>query len=200
VVVCIRARVIDLHRRRDQRFWILAAETSRSAGDALIPVAAIPVHFSWTCAPPKHFHTPEGNIKAVEDVSFSVTRGEVIGIVGESGCRESVTALVVAEAHHRPGDRVGEILYDGTDLVTLARSHERDQGTSDLDHLPGPDDEPQTRCSARHQVAEKREALMRRELDRRLQRALRLFKDTGIQALKKRIAFSPHFSGGMRSA
>ena len=67
------------------------------------------------------FATGRGPVLAVEDVSFTVAPGEVLGVVGESGSGKSVTALAVMGLLPRPPARVtaGRVLFDGTDLLTL---------------------------------------------------------------------------------
>lgn len=67
------------------------------------------------------FDTEAGPLTAVNHVSFTVRRGEVLGIVGESGCGKSVTALGILRLIPRPPGRFasGEILYNGRDLLTL---------------------------------------------------------------------------------
>jgi oligopeptide/dipeptide ABC transporter ATP-binding protein len=66
------------------------------------------------------FFTDDGEVKAVRDVSFSVAPGETVGIVGESGCGKSVTALSILGLVQRPGRVVGgEISFQGLDLLHL---------------------------------------------------------------------------------
>jgi ABC-type dipeptide/oligopeptide/nickel transport system ATPase component len=66
------------------------------------------------------FFTDDGEVKAVRDVSFTVNAGETVGIVGESGCGKSVTALSILGLVQRPGRVVGgEILFQGLDLLTI---------------------------------------------------------------------------------
>ena len=67
------------------------------------------------------FITDEGVVRAVEQVSFQVKQGEILGIVGESGCGKSVTALSVLRLIPEPPGRVasGQILFDGQDLLRL---------------------------------------------------------------------------------
>jgi len=67
------------------------------------------------------FFTNSGLFKAVDDVSFSVRRGETLAIVGESGCGKSVTALSVMRLVPDPPGRIvgGQILLEGTDLLGL---------------------------------------------------------------------------------
>ncbi len=66
-----------------------------------------------------YFHTDEGVVRSVDDVSFSVKRGKTLGIVGESGCGKSVTSLSVMGLVKCPPGRIegGEILLDGEDLL-----------------------------------------------------------------------------------
>lgn len=68
-----------------------------------------------------YFHTPRGIIKAVDDVSFSLDAGEVLGIVGESGCGKSVTSQSIMRLIPEPPGRIedGKILFDGRDIATL---------------------------------------------------------------------------------
>ncbi|HSO19061.1 MAG TPA: ATP-binding cassette domain-containing protein, partial [Desulfosarcina sp.] len=69
-----------------------------------------------------HFFTFDGVARAVDDVSFHLDRGEVLGIVGESGCGKSVTAQTVMRLIPEPPGRIvgGRILFDGVDLATLS--------------------------------------------------------------------------------
>ena len=68
-----------------------------------------------------HFFTFEGVARAVEDVAFHLDRGEVLGVVGESGCGKSVTAQSVMRLIPEPPGRIvsGGILFDGMDLAHL---------------------------------------------------------------------------------
>jgi peptide/nickel transport system ATP-binding protein len=72
-----------------------------------------------------HFHTEDGVVKAVDGVSFRIEKGKVLGVVGESGCGKSITALSIMNLVPRPGRHAGgQILYhpeDGgpVDLTTL---------------------------------------------------------------------------------
>ncbi|MFH0996779.1 MAG: ABC transporter ATP-binding protein [Pseudomonadota bacterium] len=68
------------------------------------------------------FDTEAGRVRAVDDVSFQVHRGKTLGIVGESGCGKSVTALSIMRLLPRPAGKIldGRILYRGTDIVKMA--------------------------------------------------------------------------------
>src|SRR5467141_2344264 len=73
-----------------------------------------------------HFFTDDGVVKAVDGVSFSLEKGKVLGVVGESGCGKSVTALSILRLISPPGRIVsGEILFEGRNLVTLAEPEMR---------------------------------------------------------------------------
>ncbi|QCI69332.1 ABC transporter ATP-binding protein [Phreatobacter stygius] len=69
-----------------------------------------------------HFHTSRGIVRAVEGVSYEVRPGEVLAIVGESGCGKSVSSLAVMGLLAKPAGRVekGEIIFDGRDLLKLS--------------------------------------------------------------------------------
>ena len=67
-----------------------------------------------------HFDTRDGVVKAVDEVSLRVDRGEVLGLVGESGCGKSVTSLSIMGLIPHPGEVVaGEILFDGQDILAM---------------------------------------------------------------------------------
>jgi len=67
-----------------------------------------------------YFFTEDGVVKAVDGVSFHVRRGEILGLVGESGCGKSVTALSIMRLITTPGRIMGgQVLFDGVDLLKL---------------------------------------------------------------------------------
>jgi len=66
------------------------------------------------------FKSKDGIVKAVDDVSFVINKGETLGVVGESGSGKSVTALSVLRLVQSPGKVIGgEILFEGRDLLKL---------------------------------------------------------------------------------
>ena len=70
-----------------------------------------------------YFFTEDGVVKAVDGVDFSVGRGEVLGLVGESGCGKSVTSLSIMRLIGVPGRIVeGEIFFDGKDLLKMSEA------------------------------------------------------------------------------
>ena len=70
-----------------------------------------------------YFHTPRGVLKAVDDVSFTLQRGETLGIVGESGCGKSVTCnSIMRLVRTPPGEYAGgEILFNGEGILRMNR-------------------------------------------------------------------------------
>src|SRR5205807_8395696 len=70
------------------------------------------------------FATDEGVVRAVDRVSFSIEAGKTLGMVGESGCGKSVTALSILRLVPSPPGRIvgGEILYQGRNLLALSES------------------------------------------------------------------------------
>jgi oligopeptide/dipeptide ABC transporter ATP-binding protein len=73
------------------------------------------------------FYLRRGVVKAVDGVSFTLRRGEVVGLVGESGCGKSLTALSIMRLLPRGGARTvgGQVLLHGTDLLTLSPAEMR---------------------------------------------------------------------------
>ena len=73
-----------------------------------------------------HFLTDNGQIPAVNGVNFHLKKGEILGIVGESGCGKSVTSLSIMQLIQHPGKIVGgEILFNGENLVNFSEKKMR---------------------------------------------------------------------------
>src|SRR5437868_3904478 len=80
-----------------------------------------------------HFPTREGLVRAVDGVSFHLNRGELLGLVGESGCGKSMTALSVMRLVPPPGKiTAGEILFEGRNLLKLSNREMRDVRGDDI--------------------------------------------------------------------
>ena len=69
-----------------------------------------------------HFFVRRGVVKAVDGVSFTLNRGETLGLVGESGCGKSITCLSILRVVPQPAGRIvdGEVVFDGRDLLKLS--------------------------------------------------------------------------------
>lgn len=68
-----------------------------------------------------YFYTEDGIVKAVDDISFNIRKGEIIGVVGESGCGKSVTAMSIMRLIPSPPGKIvaGEILFEGKSILEL---------------------------------------------------------------------------------
>ena len=146
------------------------------------------------------FHTRDGIVKAVDGVSFEVRRGEVLGLVGESGCGKSVTSLSIMQLVPKPGrNEGGEVLFDGKNLLDMPhRELEglRGERISMIFQQPQSSLNPVTSVGV--QISEVFE--IHRRLRRRVgkKRAAELLARVGIPDATERIAAFPHeFSGGM---
>ena len=149
------------------------------------------------------FETEAGKVRAVDDVGFSVKKGTTLGIVGESGCGKSVTALSIMRLLPRPAGSIesGRILLDGDDLVAMPadRMH-----TVRGNSIAMVFQEPMTSLNPVHrigdQVAELFE-LHRKDLKGKRvgERVLELLQKVGIPDPEARLTEYPHqISGGMR--
>ena len=87
------------------------------------------------------FYTSDGVVRAVDGIDFHVDRGEIMGLVGESGCGKSVTSLSIMRLVAPPGRiEAGEIVFDGQDLLKLSDGRDaQDPGQPDLHDLPAAD-------------------------------------------------------------
>lgn len=73
-----------------------------------------------------HYRTPKGDVIAVNGISFHVARGEILGVVGESGCGKTTTAMGILRAVQPPGYIVGgRVMVNGTEILALAESEFR---------------------------------------------------------------------------
>jgi oligopeptide/dipeptide ABC transporter ATP-binding protein len=153
------------------------------------------------------FRLDEGTVRAVDGVSFDVFPGQVVGIVGESGCGKSVTMRAVLQLIDPPGRITGgEILYQrGGAAIDLARLSPRGRLMRDLRgaEIALIPQEPMAAFSPVHTVgAQIVEAIMLHERVGREQarvRTVELFRDVGISMPESRIdAYSWQLSGGLR--
>ena len=93
------------------------------------------------------FFTSDGEVRALDGIDFDIAPGSTLGLVGESGCGKSATALSIMKLLPQHSSRImgGEILFQGHDLVPLgAPGDARDPRQEDIDDLSGSDDVSQS--------------------------------------------------------
>ncbi|HTP65362.1 MAG TPA: ABC transporter ATP-binding protein [Geobacteraceae bacterium] len=148
-----------------------------------------------------HFHLPQGTLKAVDGIDFSLESGKTLAIVGESGCGKSVTAYSIMRLIMPPGRiESGEILFEGRDLLRLS---EREMQELRGNQISMVFQEPMTSLNpvltVGRQIAEG--LLLHRNLSRDEARAegTALLRQVGIPSPEARCNDYPHqLSGGMR--
>lgn len=149
-----------------------------------------------------YFYSLDGIVKAVDGVSFDMNEGETLGLVGESGCGKSVSAMSVLRLIPNPPGKIieGEILFDGQDLLKLSDEEiRRIRG----DRIAMIFQEPMTSLNpvltVGRQVAEPIEFHQKISLKAAVDRAKDLLTRSQIASAETRISHYPHqFSGGMR--
>jgi peptide/nickel transport system ATP-binding protein len=149
-----------------------------------------------------HFATDEGWVHAVDGVDLAIDRGETLGVVGESGCGKSVTALSVMKLLAMPPARIvaGEIRWRGRDLVPLPQDAMRSIRSKEIAMVF---QEPMTSLNPVYTVGEQIAEVLRLHegLGRRaaLDRAIEMLRLVHIPHAERRAHDYPHqFSGGMR--
>jgi peptide/nickel transport system ATP-binding protein/oligopeptide transport system ATP-binding protein len=148
-----------------------------------------------------HFPTRAGLVRAVDDVSFYVDKGELLGVVGESGCGKSITALSIMRLISPPGKIVGgEILFEGENLLELSEERMRELRGDDIAMIF---QDPMTSLNPVYTVGEQiAEALrLHRKMSRRQAReaTIEAMKEVAIPDPARRVKDYPHqLSGGMR--
>ena len=154
------------------------------------------------------FYTEEGEVRAVDGVSFEMRRGRVTGLVGESGCGKSVTSYSILKLVQKPGQvKGGQIRFypsDGTEIDIT----ELPEKSDDLYHLRGGQismifQEPMTALSPVHTVGNQIcEAILLHQNVTKYearQRAIEMLQKVGIPGAESRIDQYPfEMSGGMR--
>src|SRR5215472_670734 len=148
-----------------------------------------------------HFFTQEGVVKAVDGVSYSLEEGETLGLVGESGCGKSVSALSIMRlVPDPPGKTVGgEVIFDGQDLLKLPASEIRRVRGKRIAMVY---QEPMTSLnpvlSIERQLTESLELHLGMSKTEARKEAVRRLEQVGIPDPERRLKQFPHqFSGGM---
>ena len=169
-----------------------AAATVAPAGDIALDVKDLQ---TW-------FYTRQGIVKAVDGVSFDLKKGETLGIVGESGCGKSITALSVMRLVPDPPGRIigGRVTLDGRDLLDLDEAEMRLVRGNDISMIF---QEPMTSLNPvltiGYQIAEA--LILHRDMSRTeaLSRAVEMLDMMRIPEPAQRAREYPHqLSGGMR--
>ncbi len=148
------------------------------------------------------FRTEDGTVRAVDGVSFAVNRGETLGLVGESGCGKSVTALSIMRLIAHPVGKItnGQILFDGKDTLPVPENQFRKLRGNRISMIF---QEPMTSLNPVFTVGDQiAEAVkLHQGLNNRdaLKKAIEMLELVGIPSPSERVYNYPHqLSGGMR--
>ena len=148
-----------------------------------------------------HFQTDDGIVKAVEGVSFSIEKGQTLGIVGESGSGKSVTCLTIMGLNAKRGTTSsGEAIWKGKNILGAKSSTLREIRGDEISMIF---QDPMTSLNPVHSIGRQLvEAVqLHRDVTKRVARAraVELLNAVGIPKAETRIDDYPHqFSGGMR--
>src|SRR6185369_16569215 len=148
-----------------------------------------------------YFYTDEGIVKAVDGVSFTVEKGKTLGLVGESGCGKSVTAMSITRLISPPGRIAGgQVLLNGRDLIPLSEREMREVRGAQISMIF---QEPMTALNpvltVGFQIAEAVLAHERVSKSEAWNRAVDAMRAVSIPDPEKRAKDYPHqLSGGMR--
>jgi peptide/nickel transport system ATP-binding protein len=174
--------------------------TARPASELAVPAAAAPLLSVEDLH--VHFVTSRGVIRAVEGSSWRVYPGEMVALVGESGCGKSVSALAVMRLLAKPAGRVahGRIVFEGRDLLELAEDDMRAVRGRDISMIF---QEPMTSLNPvltiGLQIMEPLFIHKGMNESQARTRAVELLRMVGISDAERRLGQYPHqFSGGMR--
>ncbi|MBM4340235.1 MAG: ABC transporter ATP-binding protein [Deltaproteobacteria bacterium] len=149
-----------------------------------------------------YFYTDAGVVKAVDGVSYDLSQGETLGLVGESGCGKSVSALSILRLIAYPPGKIvgGEIFFEGKDLLKISEEEIRQIRGNQIAMIF---QEPMTSLNPvltiGLQIGEALELHRNMNKKEAREEILRLLKMVGIPDPERRIDDYPHqFSGGMR--
>ena len=148
-----------------------------------------------------HFRTGDGIVRAVDGISFSIPQGETMGLVGESGCGKSVTALSIMRLLDYPGEIAGgRVIFEGKDLTELEMDEMRKIRGSDIAMIF---QEPMTSLNPVYtvgdQIAEAVQLHMKLSRADSWKRAIEMLDLVRIPSPERRVKDYPHhMSGGMR--
>jgi peptide/nickel transport system ATP-binding protein len=151
-----------------------------------------------------YFHTPAGEVRAIDGVSYYIDAGEVVGLVGESGCGKSVSQLSVTQLIQTPPGKImgGEVIFEGQDLLKYAPDSDQMRAILGAE-ISMIFQEPMTSLNPvlniSEQLTETIELHLKMDKESARNRAIELLRSVGIPDAAVRIDNYPHqFSGGMR--
>jgi oligopeptide transport system ATP-binding protein len=148
------------------------------------------------------FFTQDGVVKAVDDVSFKLFPGETLGVVGESGCGKSITAMSIMRLIPSPPGRIvdGQVLFEGEDILKMSDEEVRSiRGNKIAMIFQDPMTSLNPVLTINRQISESLELHLGMGRSQSRQRSIELLKMVGIPNAEERIDQYPHqFSGGMR--
>ena len=149
-----------------------------------------------------HFFTQDGVVKAVDGITYDLEEGEVLGVVGESGCGKSVHALSIMRLVPSPPGRTvaGEVFFEGEDLLKMDDSEMRNiRGNRIAMVFQEPMTSLNPVLTIGRQLTETLELHQKMSKQQAKVRAAELLQTVGISDAGRRLADYPHqFSGGMR--
>src|SRR5215211_2065008 len=149
-----------------------------------------------------YFETEDGTVKAVDDISFQLKRGETLGIVGESGSGKSVTNLSIISLIPQPPGKIvsGEVLFNGSDLLSLPKEAIRKiRGRRIAMIFQDPMTSLNPFMKISKQLMEMTELHLGHNKAQAHAHAIRMLETVGIPDARERADSYPHeFSGGMR--
>ena len=148
------------------------------------------------------FFTEDGIVKAVDNVSFKLHRGEVLGLVGESGCGKTITSLSILKLVPNPPGRIvgGKVFFNGENLIELSEQEMREIRGNEISMIF---QDPMTSLNpvftVRNQIVENIKLHQEISEEEAIDKAIELLQMVGIPEARRRINDYPHlFSGGMR--
>jgi oligopeptide transport system ATP-binding protein len=149
-----------------------------------------------------HFFTPDGTVQAVDDVTFDLDYGETLGLVGESGCGKSVTALSVTRLVADPPGKIvaGEVVFDGIDVIKLSDEAMRKLRGKEIGFIfQDPLTSLNPTLTIGYQIAESIREHLGLPKAAAADRVVELLSKVGIPRARERLNDYPfQFSGGMR--
>ena len=179
-------------RKKKQDNWVELKSQPVPEGSHLLEVDDLKMYF----------HTQDGVVKAVDGVSYTLDRGETLGVVGESGSGKSVTSLTIMGLIDMPPGRIegGDVRYRGKSLLKMSEA--------EMQHIRGNDiamifQDPMTSLNPVYTIGRQLSEGMRLHLgyskDQAMKRSIELLSMVGIPNAEQRVKDYPHeFSGGMR--